>query len=169
MKSNPPEILTTTVGSYSPIDWLAALPSEQAVLDATSVVINTQRRAGVQNTPDRWRAVSIRCQPSRHQRNDRVFYFAHGRDLDGGGADGCGGVSREAGDEFSPQAGRGGARANHRRRSRSCTKGLFAVRLRLRRAVQIHAYQPSPPCIARTLLDNHYAGTSRRSRWPSPT
>jgi len=24
-----PEILTTTVGSYSPIDWLAALPSEQ--------------------------------------------------------------------------------------------------------------------------------------------
>lgn len=42
-----PEILTTTVGSYSPIDWLAALPSEQAVLDATSVVINTQRRAGI--------------------------------------------------------------------------------------------------------------------------
>lgn len=42
-----PEILTTTVGSYSPIDWLAALPSEQAVLDATAVVIGTQRRAGI--------------------------------------------------------------------------------------------------------------------------
>jgi 5-methyltetrahydropteroyltriglutamate--homocysteine methyltransferase len=42
-----PEILTTTVGSYSPIDWLAALPSEQAVLDATEVVISTQRRAGI--------------------------------------------------------------------------------------------------------------------------
>ncbi|MDD5263063.1 MAG: hypothetical protein PHD76_14565 [Methylacidiphilales bacterium] len=27
-----PAILTTTVGSYSPIDWLAALPSEQSVL-----------------------------------------------------------------------------------------------------------------------------------------
>lgn len=27
-----PEILTTTVGSYSPIDWLAALPSEQALV-----------------------------------------------------------------------------------------------------------------------------------------
>ena len=38
-----PDILTTTVGSYSPIDWLAALPSEQAVIDATSVVIGTQR------------------------------------------------------------------------------------------------------------------------------
>jgi 5-methyltetrahydropteroyltriglutamate--homocysteine methyltransferase len=42
-----PKILTTTVGSYSPIDWLAALPSEQAVLDATAVVIDTQRRAGI--------------------------------------------------------------------------------------------------------------------------
>src|SRR5271167_2141043 len=42
-----PAILTTTVGSYSQIDWLAALPSEQAVLDATAVVIATQRRAGI--------------------------------------------------------------------------------------------------------------------------
>lgn len=40
-------IQTTTVGSYSPIDWLAALPSEQAVLDATAVVIATQRNAGI--------------------------------------------------------------------------------------------------------------------------
>lgn len=45
--SKQPEILTTTVGSYSPIDWLAALPSEQAVLDATAVVIDTQLRAGI--------------------------------------------------------------------------------------------------------------------------
>lgn len=42
-----PKILTTTVGSYTPFDWLAALPSEQAVLDATTVVIATQRRAGI--------------------------------------------------------------------------------------------------------------------------
>ncbi len=42
-----PLIKTTTVGSYSPIDWLAALPSEQAVLDATSVVVATQQRAGI--------------------------------------------------------------------------------------------------------------------------
>ena len=43
----PPEIQTTTVGSYSPIDWLAALPSEQAVLDATAVVVHTQQRFGI--------------------------------------------------------------------------------------------------------------------------
>ena len=47
MKTNQPEILTTTVGSYSPIDRLDALPSAQAVLDATSVVINTQRNADI--------------------------------------------------------------------------------------------------------------------------
>jgi len=42
-----PEILTTTVGSYSPIDWLAALPSEQSVADATAVVIHTQQQYGI--------------------------------------------------------------------------------------------------------------------------
>ena len=42
-----PEILTTTVGSYSPIDWLAALPSEQTVEDATAAVIHTQQRYGI--------------------------------------------------------------------------------------------------------------------------
>jgi len=47
MTNQAPEIRATTVGSYSPIDWLAALPSEQAVLDATAVVVATQRRAGI--------------------------------------------------------------------------------------------------------------------------
>ncbi len=41
------KIKTTTVGSYSPIDWLAALPSEQAILDATAVVFHTQQRCGI--------------------------------------------------------------------------------------------------------------------------
>ncbi len=42
-----PEILTTTVGSYPIPEWLAALPSEQARVDATRVVFDTQRQAGV--------------------------------------------------------------------------------------------------------------------------
>jgi len=42
-----PDILTTTVGSYPVPDWLAALPSEQAVVDATRVIIDTQRQAGI--------------------------------------------------------------------------------------------------------------------------
>jgi 5-methyltetrahydropteroyltriglutamate--homocysteine methyltransferase len=42
-----PGILTTVVGSYPFPDWLAALPSEQAVVDATRVVIHTQEHAGI--------------------------------------------------------------------------------------------------------------------------
>jgi 5-methyltetrahydropteroyltriglutamate--homocysteine methyltransferase len=42
-----PSILTTTVGSYPVPDWLAALPSEQARLDATRVVFDLQRQAGI--------------------------------------------------------------------------------------------------------------------------
>ena len=40
-------IQTTTVGSYPIPDWLAALPSEQAVIDATRVIFDTQRAAGI--------------------------------------------------------------------------------------------------------------------------
>jgi 5-methyltetrahydropteroyltriglutamate--homocysteine methyltransferase len=42
-----PGILTTTVGSYPVPDWLAALPSEQAIVDATRVVFDLQRQAGI--------------------------------------------------------------------------------------------------------------------------
>jgi len=45
---NPvPRIQTTTVGSYPVPEWLVALPSEQALLDATRVVFNLQREAGI--------------------------------------------------------------------------------------------------------------------------
>ncbi len=47
MSDNTPRILTTTVGSYPVPDWLAALPSEQAVVDATRVIFDTQRQAGI--------------------------------------------------------------------------------------------------------------------------
>lgn len=40
-------ILTTVVGSYPLPDWLARAPSEQALIDATRVVITTQERAGI--------------------------------------------------------------------------------------------------------------------------
>lgn len=40
-------ILTTTVGSYPVPDWLAAHPSEQALVDATRVVFDIQRQAGI--------------------------------------------------------------------------------------------------------------------------
>jgi 5-methyltetrahydropteroyltriglutamate--homocysteine methyltransferase len=42
-----PRIKTTVVGSYPVPDWLVANPSEQALIDATRVVIDTQEQAGV--------------------------------------------------------------------------------------------------------------------------
>src|SRR5687767_3132747 len=40
-------IRTTTVGSYPIPDWLAALPSEQALVDATRMVFSLQRQLGI--------------------------------------------------------------------------------------------------------------------------
>lgn len=45
--SSFPTIATTTVGSYPVPDWLAASPSEQALIDATRVIFDTQRQAGI--------------------------------------------------------------------------------------------------------------------------
>ncbi len=42
-----PQILTTVVGSYPVPDWLVACPSEQALADATRVVLGTQEAAGI--------------------------------------------------------------------------------------------------------------------------
>jgi 5-methyltetrahydropteroyltriglutamate--homocysteine methyltransferase len=42
-----PRIKTTVVGSYPVPDWLAACPSEQALIDAMRVVIATQEQAGI--------------------------------------------------------------------------------------------------------------------------
>ncbi len=42
-----PRIRTTTVGSYPVPEWLVALPSEQARLDATRVIFDLQRQAGI--------------------------------------------------------------------------------------------------------------------------
>ena len=42
------------VGSYPVPDWLVALPSEQALVDATRVVIHTQEQAGNDLVCDGW-------------------------------------------------------------------------------------------------------------------
>src|SRR5215472_3306252 len=45
--SSEASILTTTVGSYTTPEWLIAMPSEQSRLDATRVVFDIQRQAGI--------------------------------------------------------------------------------------------------------------------------
>src|SRR5688500_8230798 len=45
-------VQTTVVGSYPIPDWLPALPSEQALKDATAVVFHTQEQAGIDLAAD---------------------------------------------------------------------------------------------------------------------
>jgi 5-methyltetrahydropteroyltriglutamate--homocysteine methyltransferase len=47
-----PSIRTTVVGSYPVPDWLVALPSQQALIDATRVVFKTQEMAGIDVVAD---------------------------------------------------------------------------------------------------------------------
>ncbi|MBI4661269.1 MAG: cobalamin-independent methionine synthase II family protein [Verrucomicrobia bacterium] len=47
-----PRILTTVVGSYPVPDWLVALPSQQALIDATAVVFKIQELAGLDVVAD---------------------------------------------------------------------------------------------------------------------
>src|SRR3569833_1873884 len=42
-----PKIMPPLVGSYPVPDWLVALPSEQALIDATRAVIGIQEQAGI--------------------------------------------------------------------------------------------------------------------------
>ena len=54
-----PSILTTTVGSYPVPEWLSALPSEQAVIDATRVIFDTQRSTGIDLPTDGELSIAI--------------------------------------------------------------------------------------------------------------
>jgi 5-methyltetrahydropteroyltriglutamate--homocysteine methyltransferase len=45
-------IKTTVIGSYPVPDWLTALPSEQALIDATRVVFSIQEKAGIDVVAD---------------------------------------------------------------------------------------------------------------------
>ena len=67
-----PEILTTTVGSYSPIGWLLASPSEQALIDAASAVIHTQKRPGIDLPTD---GELYRFDPNHAETNGMIDYF----------------------------------------------------------------------------------------------
>src|SRR5277367_5754927 len=77
MKSLLP-ILTTTVGSYPIPDWLAASPSEQARADATRVVFNIQRQAGIDLPTD---GELYRFDINHPDTNGMIDYFV--RPMDG--------------------------------------------------------------------------------------
>src|SRR5687768_6523754 len=68
----PPKIRTTVVGSYPVPDWLAALPSQQALIDATRVVFKTQEMAGIDVVAD---GELYRFDVSHPDTNGMIEYF----------------------------------------------------------------------------------------------
>lgn len=152
MKSTKPEILTTTVGSYSPIDWLAALPSEQAVLDATSVVINTQRRAGIDLPTD---GELYRFDVNHPDTNGMIEYFISR----------MGGISTAVG-LTDAKAFRAKQEMSFRRKPagvvrEAITEGVLDLYEDCSRSASVAGGDfkftlTSPYMLARTLLDNHY-------------
>jgi 5-methyltetrahydropteroyltriglutamate--homocysteine methyltransferase len=67
-----PAILTTTVGSYPYPAWLAAMPSEQTLMDATRVVVDIQRQAGVDLPTD---GELYRFDVNHPETNGMIEYF----------------------------------------------------------------------------------------------
>lgn len=147
-----PRILTTTVGSYPVPDWLAALPSEQALLDATRVVFNLQRQAGIELPTD---GELYRFDVNHPDTNGMIEYFVHR----------LGGIRREVGRGDSVTF---RAKAEMRFRSKPAavvtgpiTEGGLNLPEDCARAASV-AGGPfkftltSPYMLARTLLDEHY-------------
>ena len=66
------EILTTLVGSYPVPQWLVARPGEEALRDATSVILRTQERAGVDLVVD---GEMYRFNPDHPETNGMIEYF----------------------------------------------------------------------------------------------
>jgi 5-methyltetrahydropteroyltriglutamate--homocysteine methyltransferase len=67
-----PRIKTTVVGSYPVPDWLAAYPTEQALVDATSVVFKVQENAGIDLVAD---GELYRFDTSHPDTNGMIEYF----------------------------------------------------------------------------------------------
>jgi len=67
-----PRIQTTVVGSYPVPDWLAAAPSEQALVDATRVVIATQEQADIDLVCD---GELYRFDSNHSETNGMIEYF----------------------------------------------------------------------------------------------
>lgn len=66
------KIFTTTVGSYPVPEWLVQAPSEQALIDATRVVFNSQRESGIDLPTD---GELYRFDPDHPETNGMIEYF----------------------------------------------------------------------------------------------
>ena len=150
--SESPSIGTTTVGSYPVPDWLAALPSEQAVVDATRVIFDTQRQAGIDLPTD---GELYRFDTNHPDTNGMIEYFVRPM---GGTRSALGRSEVDAFRQLQPM----GFRAKPAAVVESAlSEGALDLRSDCARAAAV-AGGPfkftltSPYMLARTLLDRHY-------------
>ncbi|MEO7598559.1 MAG: cobalamin-independent methionine synthase II family protein [Opitutus sp.] len=147
-----PRILTTTVGSYPVPDWLAALPSEQGVIDATRVVFDIQRQAGIDLPTD---GEMYRFDVNHPDTNGMIEYFI--RPMSG--------ISSVVGRSITEEFGRHSPMGFRRKPAGVVTGALGDGSLNLladcQRAAAVSggAFKftvTSPYMLSRTLLDHHY-------------
>jgi len=147
-----PRILTTTVGSYPIPDWLAALPSEQAVIDATRVVFDLQRQAGIDLPTD---GELYRFDVNHPDTNGMIEYFI--RPMAGISSV----VGRSITGEFSRHSPMGFRRKPAGVVTGQLGEGSLNLLADCQRAASVAggAFKftvTSPYMLARTLLDHHY-------------
>ena len=132
-----PRIKTTVVGSYPFPDWLGALPSEQAVIDATRVVIHTQEQAGIDLVCD---GELYRFDVNHPETNGMIEYFVKPMAgiRTGSHVRRTGRLPGAARHEI-PHASAGRRRGAGRRRHARPSAGLRTREAAHRPAVQVHA------------------------------
>ena len=150
--SKKPTIQTTTVGSYPIPEWLAALPSEQAVIDATRVVFDLQRQAGIDLPTD---GELYRFDINHPDTNGMIEYFI--RPMSGVSAD----VGRSVSEEFQRHTPMGFRRKPAGVVTSALKEGSLNLLADCQRAASVAGGDfkftvTSPYMLSRTLLDHHY-------------
>jgi 5-methyltetrahydropteroyltriglutamate--homocysteine methyltransferase len=151
-----PRIKTTVVGSYPVPDWLAASPSEQALVDAMRVVLATQEQAGIDVVCD---GELYRFDINHPETNGMIEYFVRP----------MAGVRREIGfEELIEYRKAGGMQFRARPPGvvdRSLGSGTLDLPSACARAKAL-ATKPfkftvtGPHMLAKTLLNKHYKDTA---------
>jgi 5-methyltetrahydropteroyltriglutamate--homocysteine methyltransferase len=147
-----PSIRTTTVGSYPVPDWLAALPSEQARLDATRVVFDIQRQAGIDLPTD---GELYRFDVNHPDTNGMIDYFI--RPMGGMRAQ----LGRSDHEAFQAQSGMQFRRKAAGVVESALSEGALNLLADCELAAEAASGEfkftvTSPYMLARTLLDRHY-------------
>ena len=145
-------IETTVVGSYPVPDWLVALPSEQALLDAMAVVIKIQENAGIDVVAD---GELTRFDINHPDTNGMIEYFV--RPLENVRTT----ISRADAETFSRDAG-----MSFRSRPSAVVEGALGegsldlpgdyARARALTSSRLKFTLTGPHMLTKTLLDEHY-------------